>query len=332
MSILYYSKDKRYDYELHLSGSEKGYIMADITPVAYIWKNGEFLPWEEATTHVLTHSLHYGDAVFEGARCYELADGGSGVFRLKCHMERLVRSSSMIMIDIPYSVDELCEATLELIRRNGLKSCYVRPLVYRGYGVMGVNPAGCPIDVVIAVWPWDAYLGQEALERGIHVAISSWRQRALNAFPPAIKSSGNYLNSGLAKIESVQNGYAEALMLNEAGHVCEGTGENIFVIRDGVLMTPPTSDGILEGITRESIIKIAHDLDIPVVERSIARTDLYVADEVFLTGSAAELTPVASVDKRPIPVMGPITKKLQTAYFDVVHGKNDTYKDWIARL
>lgn len=306
--------------------------MADITPVEFIWKNGEFLKWEDATTHVLTHSLHYGDALFEGARCYELADGGSAVFRLRDHMERLKRSCNMIMVELPYTVDELCEATLELIKKNKLKSCYVRPLVYRGYGVMGVNPLGCQIDVAIAVWPWDAYLGEEALAKGIDIAVSSWRQRAVNAFPPAIKASGNYLNSGLAKIESVQNGYAEAVMLNEAGFVCEGTGENIFVIRDGVLMTPPTADGLLEGITRESVMTLAKDMGIPVVERSLVRTDLYIADEVFLTGSAAELTPVASVDNRKIPVPGELTMKLQKEYFKLVRGENPKYADWIDRV
>lgn len=306
--------------------------MAGLEAVDYIWKNGEFVEWEKATTHVLTHSLHYGSAVFEGMRCYELTDGGSAVFRLRDHMERLKRSSEMLMMELPYTVDELIEATLELIRKNNLKACYVRPIVYHGYGVMGVHPAGCPVDVVIAVWPWGTYLGEEALAKGIDVAVSSWRQRAANAFPPAIKSSGNYLNSGLAKQEAVANGYGEAIMLNEAGFVCEGTGENIFVVRDGVLSTPPTSDGLLEGITRDSIMKIARDLDIPVVERSMVRTDLYIADEVFLTGSAAELTPIASVDGRKVPVPGEITMKLQKAFFEIVRGENDAYASWLNRL
>lgn len=306
--------------------------MADISPTEYIWKNGEFLAWKDATTHVLTHSLHYGDAVFEGARCYELSAGGSAVFRLYDHMKRLKRSCHMMMLELPYSPEELCEATLELIRKNQLKSCYIRPIVYRGYGTMGINPAGCPVDVVIAVWPWDSYLGNEALEKGIHVGISSWRQRALNAFPPAIKASGNYLNSTFAKLEALQNGYAEAIMLNEAGLVAEGTGENVFVVKDGILMTPSLSDGVLEGITRDTIIKLARDLGHSCVERSLSRSDLYVADEMFLTGSAAELTPVASVDRRALPVRGPITTQIQEAYFALVHGELERYEAWLDRI
>ncbi len=306
--------------------------MAGVQAVDYIWKNGEFVAWNEATTHVLTHSLHYGDAVFEGARCYQLSDGGSAVYRLKDHMARLERSCKMMMMELPFTQEELCEATLELIRKNGLKSCYVRPLVYRGYGSMGVDPTDCPIDVIIAVWPWDAYLGQEALEKGIKLGISSWRQRGLNSFPPAIKSSGNYLNSGLAKMEALRNGYAEAIMLNEAGLVAEGTGENVFVVRDGVLMTPPVSDGILEGITRETVLTLADDLGLDYVECSLARTDLYIADEMFLTGSAAELTPVSSVDGREIPCRGPITKQIQEAYFALVHGENPEYEAWLDRV
>lgn len=306
--------------------------MADISPTEYIWKNGEFIAWHEATTHVLTHSLHYGDAVFEGARLYELSSGGSAVFRLRDHMKRLERSCHMIMTELPYSVEELQQATLELIRKNKLKSCYIRPIVYRGYGTMGINPAGCPIDVVIAVWPWDSYLGQEALEKGIHVGISSWRQRGLNAFPPAIKASGNYLNSGLAKVDALRNGYAEAIMLNEAGLVSEGTGENVFIVKEGVLMTPPLSDGVLEGITRHTVMKLAADFGLSCKEQSLSRSDLYTADEMFLTGSAAELTPVASVDGRELAVRGPLTRQIQEAYFALVHGELQGYDTWLDKI
>ena len=234
--------------------------MADITEVDYIWKNGEMLPWAEVTTHVLSHSLHYGSGVFEGIRCYKNADDGkSYVFRLRDHMERLHRSCKIAMIDLPYSVDELCDATVELIAKNNLPSCYIRPIVYRGYGVMGVDPTGAPVDVAIAVWPWDAYLGADALENGVSVGVSSWRQRSNNAIPPAVKATASYMNSILAKLEAKQHGYAEAIMLNENGLVCEGTGENLFIVRDGVLSTPPLSDGLLEGITRDTVLCLADD-------------------------------------------------------------------------
>ena len=203
--------------------------MADLQPVDYIWKNGEALPWEQATTHVLTHALHYGSGVFEGIRCYHNTDTDEAViFRLRDHMERLHRSAKIAMMDLPYSVDELCQATVDIIKKNKLKSCYIRPLVYYGYGQMGVDPTGAPVDVIIAVWPWDAYLGAEALENGVKVGISSWRQRSFNAIPPAVKSSASYMNSIFAKLEAKSHGYAEAVMLNEQGYVCEGTGENLF--------------------------------------------------------------------------------------------------------
>jgi len=214
--------------------------MADITEVDYIWKNGEMIPWAEATTHVLSHSLHYGSGVFEGIRCYQNPETKkSYVFRLRDHMERLHRSCKISLIDLPYSVDELCDATIELIRKNNLPSCYIRPIVYRGYGVMGVDPTGAPTDVAIAVWPWDTYLGDGALDNGVAVGVSSWRQRTNNSIPPAVKATASYMNSILAKLEAKEHGYVEAIMLNEAGLVCEGTGENLFVVRDGILTTPP---------------------------------------------------------------------------------------------
>lgn len=307
--------------------------MADLQEVDYIWKNGEMVPWAEATTHVLTHALHYGSGVFEGIRCYHNTDTDEAViFRLRDHMERLHRSAKIAMMELPYSVDELCDATVELIKKNGLKSCYIRPLAFYGYGQMGVDPTGAPVDVIIAVWPWDAYLGADALENGVKVGVSSWRQRSFNAIPPAVKSSASYMNSILAKLEAKNHGYSEAVMLNEQGYVCEGTGENIFVVRDGILSTPPLSDGLLEGITRDTVLTIATDMDIPAIEESLTRSDLYIADEMFMTGSAAELTPVASVDDRPIGKRGPVTTALQQRYFDVAYGKVSEYEEWITRF
>ncbi len=303
--------------------------MADIIEVDYIWKNGELVPWADATTHVLSHSLHYGSGVFEGIRCYKSPEGTSNVFRLRDHMERLHRSAKIACIDLPYTVDELCDATVELIEANNLPACYIRPIVYRGYGVMGVDPTGAKVEVVIAAWPWDSYLGEDALENGVSVGVSSWRQRSINAIPPAVKSTASYMNSILAKLEAKEHGYAEAIMLNEAGLVCEGTGENLFVVRDGVLSTPPTSDGLLEGITRDSVLCLADDLEIPALEESLTRSDLYIADEVFMTGSAAELTPIGSVDGRAIGKPGPVTRALQDRFFDVVYGKVEEYAEWL---
>lgn len=307
--------------------------MADITEVDYIWKNGEMLPWAEATTHVLSHSLHYGSGVFEGIRCYKDPDSDkSFVFRLRDHMERLHRSAKIAMMDLPYTVDELCDATVEVIRANKLTSCYIRPLVYHGYGVMGVDPSGAPTDVIIACWPWDSYLGADALEKGVAVGVSSWRQRSINAIPPAVKATASYFNSILAKLEAKAHGYVEAIMLNEDGKVCEGTGENLFIVRDGILSTPPLSDGVLEGITRDSIMVLADELEIPVIEESLTRCDLYIADEVFMTGSAAELTPVGSVDDREVGKPGEITRRLQDRFFEVVYGHDDEYADWLTEV
>ncbi|MEG0072230.1 MAG: branched-chain amino acid transaminase [Raoultibacter sp.] len=307
--------------------------MAGITEADYIWKNGEMIPWAEATTHVLSHSLHYGSAVFEGIRCYKDPDSDkSFIFRLRDHMARLHRSCKIALIDLPYTVDQLCQATIDLIRKNNLPSCYIRPLVYRGYGVMGVDPTGSPVETMIAVWPWDSYLGPDALENGVSVGISSWRQRSNNAIPPAVKSSASYMNSIFAKIEAKNHGYAEAIMLNEAGMVCEGTGENLFIVRDGVLSTPPLSDGLLEGITRDTVLCLADDLDIPALEESLVRSDLYVADEVFMTGSAAELTPIGSVDDRAVGKPGPITRALQDRFFNVAYGHVDEYKEWLTEI
>ncbi len=307
--------------------------MADITEVDYIWKNGEMAPWAEATTHVLSHSLHYGSGVFEGIRCYKDPETGkSNVFRLEDHMERLARSCKIALIDLPYTVEELCDATVEIIHKNNLPACYIRPLVYRGYGTMGVDPTDAPVEVIIAVWPWDSYLGEDALENGVSVGVSSWRQRSINSIPPAVKATASYMNSILAKLEAKENGYAEAIMLNEQGKVCEGTGENIFIVRNQELLTPPLADGLLEGITRDTVLCIADELEIPAFETSLTRADLYVADEVFMTGSAAELTPIGSVDRRVIGKPGEITRRLQDRYFEIVYGHVPAYADWLTEI
>jgi len=305
--------------------------MAALPKVDKIWMNGALVDWDSAQVHVLTHALHYGSGVFEGIRCYETPTGPA-VFRLTEHMERLARSAKMMRMELPYSVDELVDATLALITVNKLKSCYIRPLVYRGYGVMGLDPLPAPVDIVIAVWPWDTYLGEEALRDGVDAGISSWRQRGINASPPQIKSTGNYINSSFARMEANDHGYAEAILLNEAGMVCEGTGENIFVVCDEIIVTPPVSDGILEGITRDTVIALAQDLDFDIIEASMTRTDLYIADEVFFTGSAAEVVPVRSIDHRAIGKPGPITLAIQEAYFNVVRGRDTAYEFWLERV
>ncbi len=296
-----------------------------------IWMDGTLVDWDAAQVHVLTHALHYGSGVFEGIRCYETADGPA-VFRLVEHMERFDRSARMLLMDLGYTVEQTVEAVRETIRANRLTSCYIRPIAFRGYGVMGLDPLPAPINVVIAAWPWDTYLGEDALKHGVAVGVSSWRQRSANANPPAIKATANYLNSSLARIEANKHGYAEAVMLNEEGKVCEGTGENLFIVKNGVITTPPVSDGILEGITRDSIMTIARDKDIEVREASLVRTDLYTADEVFMTGSAAEVVPVHSVDGREIGEPGPITLDLQESFFRVVKGEDARYESWLDRV
>jgi branched-chain amino acid aminotransferase len=299
--------------------------------VDYIWMDGELVEWDKAQVHVLTHALHYGSGVFEGERCYETANG-SAIYRSRDHAERLLRSAKMLYMDPGYSADEIMEAKRELIRANKLKSCYIRPLIFRGYGVMGLDPLPAPVQMFIAVWPWESYLGEEGLKHGVDVGVSSWRQRGINSTPPAIKATGQYLNSSFARLEANRHGYNEAILLNEEGKVCEGTGENLFIVRDGVISTPPVSDGILEGITRDSVMIIADDLGYPVVEESIVRTDLYTCDEFFMTGSAAEVVPVRSVDGYSLGEPGPITKDLQDTYFRVVRGEEDAYEEWLDRL
>jgi branched-chain amino acid aminotransferase len=292
--------------------------------------NGEFVAWEDAKVHVLTHGLHYGTGVFEGERCYD-SELGPAVFRHREHLERLHRSADLYYMPVPYSVEQLREATLELIGRNNMRSCYIRPLVYRGYGQMGLNPLEAPVDVIIAVWEWGAYLGEEGKRNGIRAKVSSWRRISPDSLMPQAKASGQYLNSVLAKIESLKAGYQEAILLDDAGHVCEGTGENVYVIRDGEIITPGHHNSILDGITRRSIIQIATDLGYSVEERNISRAELYLADEVFLSGTAAELVPVREIDDHAIGdgTPGEITRVLQGVYEDAIHGRAERYREWL---
>lgn len=293
-----------------------------------IWMDGSLVNWDEATVHVLTHTLHYGSGVFEGIRAYA-TDRGPAVFRLTDHMRRLHDSASLLMMDIPYSVEELVEATKETIRVNGVESCYVRPIAFLGYGEMGLNPLPSPVQVSIAVWPWGTYLGDEGVKNGVRMKISTWRRMDPNINPVAAKGTGIYINSSLAKVEALKGGYDEAILLNMAGTVSEATGENVFVVKDGVLLTPPLSAGALEGLTRDTVMTIARDLGYEVREQTLLRTDLYLADEAFLCGTAAEIVPMRSVDDREIGAPGEITRKIQETYFAIVHGQVEKYADWL---
>ena len=294
----------------------------------YIWMSGEFVPWDEAKVHVLSHGLHYGTGVFEGIRCYE-TERGSAIFRHDEHLKRLLRSAGLYNIPLGYSAEEIRDATKELIRRNGLRSCYIRPLAFRGYGEMGLYAASAPVEMLIAVWPWGAYLGEESKRQGIRATVSPWRRISPDSLIPASKASGQYLNSILAKNASVEAGYDEAILLDHRGMVCEGTGENIFVVREGVILTPPHVASILDGVTRKSIIQIAEDLGYKVVERDIGRSELYLADEVFLTGTAAELVPVREIDHAVLGEPGEITRVIQAKFEDALHGRADEYLEWL---
>jgi len=301
-----------------------------ITQVEKIWMDGELVDWAEAKIHVLSHALHYGTGVFEGIRAYETVRGPA-VWHLDEHLRRLFRSAKLYHMDMPFSGETLTEATKDVIRANGLQSCYVRPLAFRGYGEMGVNPLLAPVNVVIAVWPWGAYLGEDALEQGVRIKISSWRRNGQNSLPAAAKATGQYINSVLAKVESLKAGYDEAIMLNEQGYITDGSGENVFVVRDGVLTTPPIQAGCLDGITRATVITLAGDLGYAVNEENLVRTDLYNADECFFTGTAAELTPIREVDDRVVGEghRGPVTKDLQSAFFAATKGDHPKYVDWL---
>ena len=294
-----------------------------------IWLNGEIVDWKDATTHVLTHALHYGTSVFEGIRCYKTIQG-SAVFRLGDHIQRLFDSARIIKMCIPYSQKELYQATLDTIKKNQVDECYIRPLVFRGYGEMGVDPTSCEVIAAIAVWPWGAYMGEEGLKHGIRAKISSYTRNSMNASSPRAKTSANYLNSALAKTEAKELGYDEAILLDMHGFVSEGSGENIFMVKKGVLYTPhPYS--ILLGITRDTVIRLALDLEYDVRETHCTRDDLYLADEAFFTGTAAEITPIVEVDGRPIGdgKPGPVTRQLQEVFFRVVRGEEAAYLGWL---
>jgi branched-chain amino acid aminotransferase len=301
-----------------------------VEPTDLIWMNGDFVAWEDAKVHVLTHGLHYGTGVFEGVRCYDTVLGPA-VFRNAEHVERLRRSADLFYMDLPFSNDELRRATRELVARNGLRSCYIRPLVYRGYGSMGLNPLDAPVDVTIACWEWGTYLGEEGMRNGVRAMTSSWRRISPDSLIPHAKASGQYLNNVLAKVESVKAGYEEAILLDDHGHVCEGTGENIYIVRDGEIATPGQHNSILEGITRRSVMQIAQDLGYTVVERNVARAEMYLADEVFMSGTAAELVPVREVDNHKVGTgkPGEITRVLQAAFDDAIHGRSERYREWL---
>ena len=303
-----------------------------ITPTEKIWMDGELVDWADATVHVLTHTMHYGSGVFEGIRAYPTSRGVA-VFRLRDHIRRLFASAKVFMIDVPYAPEQIVEATREVVRVNCMTDgCYLRPIVYLGYGEMGLNPLPCPVNVSIAAWPWGTYLGDEGVANGVSVKVSSWRRHDPNAVPTAAKGTGMYANSSLAKVEALKAGYDEAILLAPNGNVSECTGENVFIVRDGLIVSPPTSHaGALEGITQNSVETIAQDLGYEVRHEAIIRTDLYLADEAFLTGTAAEVVPIRAVDDRAVGSgqPGKITKEIQQMYFATVRGEVDQYKDWL---
>lgn len=298
-----------------------------------VWMDGEFVEWKDANISVLSHVVHYGTSVFEGIRAYE-NENGVAVFRLKEHVQRLFDSAKIYKIDIPYTQEEVEEAILETLRVNDLGACYIRPIVFRGYGELGVNPLGCPVNVVIAAWEWGSYLGEEGMANGVDIGVSSWRKPAPDTFPALAKCGANYMNSQLAKLEAIDNGFDEAIMLDYEGHVSEGSGENIFIVENGKLFTPAMSSSNLKGITRDSIMTVARDLGYEVVEEVISRERLYAADEVFFTGTAAEVTPIRSIDHRTIGIgrRGPISEELQSAFFDIVEAKVEDKYGWLSYI
>ncbi|MEW5807687.1 MAG: branched-chain amino acid transaminase [Acidobacteriota bacterium] len=295
-----------------------------------IWMNGDFVNWDDAKIHVLSHVVHYGTALFEGARCYK-TKRGSAVFRLQPHTDRLFNSCKMYRMEIPYSKDQINQAIIDTIKVNRMEECYIRPIVYRGYEQLGVNPFSCPVDVAIAVWQWGSYLGGEALEKGVDVQVSSWQRIAPNTMPALAKCSANYMNSQLIKMEAILNGYSEGIALDVSGYVSEGSGENIFIVKEGTIFTPPLGASVLPGITRDCVLKIAAHLNITVVEQLIPREALYIADEVFFTGSAAEITPIRSIDKIIIGNggRGKITEKLQKEFFAISRAEKEDLFGWL---
>ena len=298
-----------------------------------VWIDGEFVEWKDASISVLSHVVHYGTSVFEGIRAYS-NEKGVAVFRLEEHVQRLFDSAKVYKMDIPYTKEEIAEAIIETVRINDLDGCYIRPIVFRGYGELGVNPLGCPVNVAIAAWEWGSYLGEEGMANGVDIGVSSWRKPAPDTFPTLAKCGANYMNSQLAKLEAIDNGFDEAIMLDYEGHVSEGSGENIFLVEGEKLFTPSLGASNLKGITRDSIIKVANDLGYEVVEETISRERLYFADEVFFTGTAAEVTPIRSIDHRTIGIgkRGPISEKIQTAFFDIVEAKVEDKHGWLTYI
>ncbi len=293
-----------------------------------IWMNGQLVDWDDARIHVGSHGLHYGSGVFEGIRCYETEDGPA-VFRLTDHLERLQDSAKLLAMELPYTVDEFRAASLELVAVNGLPECYLRPICFYGYGELGVSAAGNPVDCVIMSWPWGAYLGEESLRKGIRAKISSWQRIGANVIPHTAKATGIYLNSMLAVTEANRGGYDEAILLTADGYIADGSGENVFVVKNGAIATPPLSTSILPGITRDSVIQILQDLGYTVDEKHLIRSDLITADEVFMTGTAAEVTPIRSIDDHEIGPPGPVTKAIQSAFFDAVRGRDGRWTRWL---
>lgn len=295
-----------------------------------IWHNGKFIDWDDATIHITAHVISYGSAVFEGIRCYATPQGPA-ILRLPEHAQRLLNSSKIYRMEVKYSLEELMQAMVELVRVNKMPHCYIRPVVLRGYGVVGVDPSKTPIEVYIACWPWGGYLGADALEKGVDVCVSSWNRMAPNTLPAMAKSAANYMNSQLIKMEAIINGYVEGIALDDRGLVSEGSGENIFIVRAGTVITPPLASSVLPGITRDSVITLCRDLEIPFQERSIPREELYISDEVFFVGTATEITPIRSVDRHVIGSgqRGPVTKTLQDEFFGILQGKKADRHGWL---
>jgi len=302
-----------------------------VKPTEWIWMNGEFVRWEEAKIHVLSHVIHYGSSVFEGIRCYETPKGPM-VLRLQDHIKRLYHSAKVYRMEIPYSLEDYCEICLEVIRRNKMQRCYIRPVVYRGYGDVGVNPLPCPVETAVAVWDWGAYLGPEALARGVDVCVSSWNRPSPNSLPAMAKCAANYMNGQLIKMEAIIGGFAEGIALDVNGYVSEGSGENIFLVRNGTVYTPSLGHSVLPGITRDGVLTIlTKELKMEVRHQAVPREMLYLADEIFFTGTAAEITPIASVDKIPVGQgrRGPVTEKVQSRYLEIVQGKAEDIYGWL---
>jgi branched-chain amino acid aminotransferase len=298
-----------------------------------IWHNGKFIQWDDAKIHVLSHVIHYGSAVFEGIRCYDSVQGPA-IFRLRDHMQRLLHSGHIYRMDSPFSLDELCNVAAELVRVNKLSACYIRPITFRGYAEMGVDPRGCPVETYMACWEWGKYLGEEGLGKGIDVCVSSWNRPAPNTLPQMAKASANYMNSQLIRMEAKTNGYEEGIGLDHNGHVAEGSGENVFIVYKGAVITPPLSDAGLAGITRHSVLAICNDLGIAIHEQPIPREMLYIADEVFFSGTAAEITPIRSVDRIVVGSgsRGPVAKRIQEEFFAITSGRKPDRHNWLTAV